>query len=103
MTDLPSKLRELAESLRSCEWNHPLTSADTCDEAAKLIEVAYCVPTHDTAIRRRLAWPVEDRPVRVPNLRQQARRGLPVAGYGRNEPRMPELRVHDLPTCGGRK
>lgn len=44
MTDLPSKLRELAESLRSCEWNHPLTSADTCDEAAKLIEVFVAVP-----------------------------------------------------------
>lgn len=44
MSDLPTELRELAESLRSCEWNHPLTAADTCEEAAKLIEVVTAVP-----------------------------------------------------------
>jgi len=36
-TDYPTKLRELAESLRGCEWNHPVDAAATCENAADMI------------------------------------------------------------------
>lgn len=34
----PTKLRELAESLRECEWNHPIDAASTCENAADMIQ-----------------------------------------------------------------
>lgn len=37
MIDYPAKLRELAESLRGCEWNHPIDAASTCENAADMI------------------------------------------------------------------
>lgn len=37
-TDYPTKLRELAESLRGCEWNHPVDAAATCENAADMIQ-----------------------------------------------------------------
>jgi uncharacterized protein (DUF1778 family) len=36
--DLSDNLEALAESLESCQWEHPLTSAKTCRSAAKLIQ-----------------------------------------------------------------
>lgn len=34
----PQRLRELAETLGECEWNHPLGSADLCRAAADELE-----------------------------------------------------------------
>ncbi|MCZ2074145.1 MAG: hypothetical protein LC130_03990 [Bryobacterales bacterium] len=34
----PDRLRAIADSLRECEWNHPLTAAATCENAAGMIE-----------------------------------------------------------------
>lgn len=38
MSDLPQFLRELADTLDGCEWNHPLCSAQRCREAAEVID-----------------------------------------------------------------
>ena len=37
MTD-PERLRDLADTLDGCEWNHPLGSAEVCRRVAKEIE-----------------------------------------------------------------
>lgn len=37
-SELPQQLRELADSLDSCQWNHPITAVRTCVEAAQEIE-----------------------------------------------------------------
>jgi hypothetical protein len=36
--NLPERLRDLAETLCGCQWNHPLCSPATCNEAADEIE-----------------------------------------------------------------
>lgn len=37
-SELPEQLRELADSLDCCQWNHPITGVRTCVEAAQEIE-----------------------------------------------------------------
>jgi len=37
-SELPQQLRELADSLDSCQGNHPITAVRTCVEAAQEIE-----------------------------------------------------------------
>ena len=34
----PAKMRELAKSLRECEWNHPIDAAATCENVAAELE-----------------------------------------------------------------
>ena len=38
MTDHAELLRELADTLDACEWNHPLGAADLCREVADRLE-----------------------------------------------------------------
>ena len=38
MTDLPERLRHLAESLEGDDWEHPITARDDCLRAADEIE-----------------------------------------------------------------
>lgn len=38
MSDLPTRLRELAEALTCCEWEVPLCASDDCVRAADEIE-----------------------------------------------------------------
>lgn len=38
MTDLPQRLREIADTLDGCEWYHPLLAAQRVREAAARIE-----------------------------------------------------------------
>ena len=38
LTDLPERLRSLAEAVKGIEWDTPLLSQETCMEAAKEIE-----------------------------------------------------------------
>ena len=38
MSDYADRLRELADTLDACEWNHPLGSADLCRWAADRLE-----------------------------------------------------------------
>jgi hypothetical protein len=38
MTDLPKKLRALADTLIGDEWQHPLAAVETCQQAADELE-----------------------------------------------------------------
>jgi len=79
----PTKLRELAESLRECEWNHPIDAASTCENAADMIQkytemlISYIGLLDDTGysdeardVERWIdVWEqVEDKPVTDPDL-----------------------------------
>ncbi len=41
MHKLTEQLLAIAESLESCEWNHPLCSAKCCRQAANAVETFY--------------------------------------------------------------
>ena len=54
MTD-PERLRELAYTLGSCEWDHPLGSADLCRRVADELErreTPDCIWTYDEAYEK---------------------------------------------------
>ena len=38
MPDYATRLRQLADTLDSCQWEHPLLSADLCREVADYLE-----------------------------------------------------------------
>ena len=38
MSDYATRLRDLADTLDSCQWEHPLCSADLCREVAGELE-----------------------------------------------------------------
>jgi hypothetical protein len=37
-SDYATRLRDLADTLDSCQWEHPLCSADLCREVAGLLD-----------------------------------------------------------------
>ena len=65
MTD-PQRLRDLADTLGSCEWQHPLGSADLCRAASAELE----------RLRAELIQPR----VRCDNERQGSCRGFKTPG-----------------------
>lgn len=73
MTDLPERLRSLAESLEGDEWGHPLLSQKTCIDAAveieRLLKLAFIGEHHfpDLTWKKRC----EEQQIEINKLRRQ--------------------------------